>query len=335
MRGVQGADEDASEDPTVLALVLTYNSPRTLARTLEALGAQIRPPGAVLILDNASDPPAGEVVEEWDRPPDLDVRVVREPENSGPAGGWARALEEFLGSPYDLAWILDDDIAAPPDCLALLLKEYEEMGGRACVIPSVRTPTGRHHALPRMVRGPRGPRSRRIRRAAQSRLLLVGRGLRVPDVADPGRRSPDAHHTRRRRGASEGSWAVGQSAMEVLLRGQEQRLRPHVHQTRQRQVAEETHRSHRASHPSRRRHADAPTQDDRTGCGGRRRSSPRAARRPLGPNGPVDHPHVTSFVGRLPHGGLDPVPMGDPTAGIPPRTARSCPGLFGPGSSSP
>jgi len=142
MRGDQVADEDASEEPTVLALVLTYNSPRTLARTLQALGAQIRPPEAVLILDNASDPPAWEVVEEWDRPPDLDVRVVREPENSGPAGGWARALEEFLRSPYDLAWILDDDIAAPPDCLALLLKEYEEMGGRACVIPSVRTPTG-------------------------------------------------------------------------------------------------------------------------------------------------------------------------------------------------
>jgi rhamnopyranosyl-N-acetylglucosaminyl-diphospho-decaprenol beta-1,3/1,4-galactofuranosyltransferase len=139
---VEVADEDAPEQVTVLAMVLTHNSPRTLARTLEALGAQTRLPDAVLILDNASDPPAGNVVEEWEHPPHLDVRVVRESENSGPAGGWARLLEEFLRSTYDLAWILDDDIVAPPDCLALLLKEYEEMGGSACVIPSVRTPTG-------------------------------------------------------------------------------------------------------------------------------------------------------------------------------------------------
>jgi GT2 family glycosyltransferase len=131
-----------AQGPTVLAMVLAYNSPDTLVHTLRALGDQTRLPDALLIVDNASTPPVEAVMREWKRPLQLDVRIVRETENSGPAGGWARALEEFLRSPYELAWILDDDIVAPPESLARLLGEYQEMGVSACLIPSVRTPTG-------------------------------------------------------------------------------------------------------------------------------------------------------------------------------------------------
>ena len=134
-----GLDADR---PRVLALVLTYNSPDTLARTLQAVSGQTRLPDAVLILDNAGTPPAETVTKEWTRPLDLDVRVVREAENSGPAGGWARALEEFLSSGFELAWILDDDIVAPAKSLEILLEEYEKIGKSACVISSVRTPSG-------------------------------------------------------------------------------------------------------------------------------------------------------------------------------------------------
>jgi GT2 family glycosyltransferase len=134
-----GLDADR---PCVLALVLTYNSPDTLANTLQALSSQTRLPDAVLILDNAGTPPAETVTQGWTRPSDLDVRVVREAVNSGPAGGWARALEEFLNSGFDLAWILDDDIVAPPESLERLLGEYQKIGESACVIASVRTPSG-------------------------------------------------------------------------------------------------------------------------------------------------------------------------------------------------
>ena len=132
----------SAAEPTVLAMVLTYNSPDTLAHTLQALSSQTRLPDAVLILDNAGTPPAETVTREWTRPSDLDVRVQREAENSGPAGGWARALEEFLSSRFDLAWILDDDIIAPPESLERLLVEYQKIGTSACVIASVRTPSG-------------------------------------------------------------------------------------------------------------------------------------------------------------------------------------------------
>ncbi len=137
----EGGELDADER-TVLALVLTYNSPDTLAATLQAVGEQTRLPDAVLILDNAGTPPADTVAQGWTRPPHLDVRVLREAENSGPAGGWARALEEFAGSGFDLAWILDDDIVAPPTCLERLIEEYAKMEKSACVIASVRTPRG-------------------------------------------------------------------------------------------------------------------------------------------------------------------------------------------------
>lgn len=128
--------------PTVLATILTFSSPDTLACTLKALGEQSRLPDGVLILDNAGTPPAVSVVGAWERPPELEVTLLREAENSGPAGGWARVLEEFLRTPFDLVWILDDDISAPPDSLALLLEEYQRMGNRGCLIPSVRTPSG-------------------------------------------------------------------------------------------------------------------------------------------------------------------------------------------------
>ncbi len=138
-RDGSGLDVDR---PTVLAMVLTYNSPDTLARTLQALSVQTRLPDAVLILDNAGTPPAETVTRRWTRPSDLDVRVVREVENGGPAGGWARALEEFVSFGFDLAWILDDDIVAPAGSLERLLVEYQKIGTSACVIASVRTPSG-------------------------------------------------------------------------------------------------------------------------------------------------------------------------------------------------
>ena len=127
--------------PTVLAMVLTYNSPDNLVRALQAIGAQTRLPDALLVVDNASDPPASQVVDAWTPPDGIDVHVLSQVENTGPGGGWARALDYFRSSLHDLGWLLDDDIIAPPDCLAVLL---EEAGDPECafIIPAVRQPTG-------------------------------------------------------------------------------------------------------------------------------------------------------------------------------------------------
>jgi len=127
--------------PTVLAMVLTYNSPENLARVLCAIATQTRLPEALLVVDNASDMPASQVVDAWTRPEGMDVQVVSQVENTGPGGGWARALEHFRSSAHDVGWLLDDDIIPPPDCLAVLL---EDAGDPDCafLIPAVRQPTG-------------------------------------------------------------------------------------------------------------------------------------------------------------------------------------------------
>jgi GT2 family glycosyltransferase len=114
---------------TVLAVVLTYNSRQGLEACLAAIGAQSRPPDEVLVVDNCSDePPAGFLAPA--------VRVLRLPENTGPAGGHAAGLREFLASAHDLAWVMDDDCAPAPATLAALLRASDEArdGARAPVL---------------------------------------------------------------------------------------------------------------------------------------------------------------------------------------------------------
>ena len=130
-----------ADPPTVLAMVLTYNSADNLTYTLRAVAAQTRLPEALLVVDNASDPPAGQVIDAWKPPDGMSVTVVSLVENIGPGGGWARALEHFRCSPHGLGWLLDDDIIAPPNCLAVLLEEAGDPD-RAFLIPAVRQPTG-------------------------------------------------------------------------------------------------------------------------------------------------------------------------------------------------
>ena len=94
-------------DRRIMAVVLTHNAPASLARCLEAVAGQTCPPDAVLVVDNASRPPVEAVPGSTGMPP---VRVVRSEINTGPAGGYSRALAEFLGSGFGHAWVLDDDM---------------------------------------------------------------------------------------------------------------------------------------------------------------------------------------------------------------------------------
>jgi rhamnopyranosyl-N-acetylglucosaminyl-diphospho-decaprenol beta-1,3/1,4-galactofuranosyltransferase len=106
-----------TEEFRVMAVVLSHNAPESLDRCLRAIAAQSTPPQAVLVVDNASDPPV--------RGEDLisvpEFHLLRSEVNGGPAGGYALALERFLESDYGHAWLLDDDMLPEPDCLERLL----------------------------------------------------------------------------------------------------------------------------------------------------------------------------------------------------------------------
>jgi rhamnopyranosyl-N-acetylglucosaminyl-diphospho-decaprenol beta-1,3/1,4-galactofuranosyltransferase len=109
-----------TSEPRVLAIVLTYSAPDALVACVNGLMAQSVAPDEVIVVDNAGEPTAERSLAvagvNWDR-----MRVIREAENTGPAGGHASGLREFLASDRDLAWVMDDDCTPEPDCLEALL----------------------------------------------------------------------------------------------------------------------------------------------------------------------------------------------------------------------
>ena len=138
---VQGEGSAARRPPdavTTEALVLTHNAPSSLARCLDAIGAQTTPPTAVLIVDNASEPP----VDGAKMDVGLPVRVIRCDSNLGPAGGWAIALTDFAYDAFGFAWVMDDDIVPAPDCLERLHDRAVTIEGPAFVTPLSHQPDG-------------------------------------------------------------------------------------------------------------------------------------------------------------------------------------------------
>ncbi len=125
--------------PKVMALVLTHNAPASLERCLAAIAAQTRQTDAVLVVDNASQPPVGVLPSIGGRVP---VVVMRSATNTGPAGGYAQALGEFLASDATHAWVLDDDMRPEPNCLERLWAAAAEDPGIAFVFPVSRQRDG-------------------------------------------------------------------------------------------------------------------------------------------------------------------------------------------------
>lgn len=106
----------------VAACVLTHNAPVALGRCLRALAVADPGPERVIVVDNASDPPACPAPVE----PGPAVEVVRLEHNGGPAGGHAAGLARFLETGLEAAWIMDDDTEVHPDCLGHLWTAHRQ-----------------------------------------------------------------------------------------------------------------------------------------------------------------------------------------------------------------
>lgn len=128
---------------SVLAMVLTYDSPENLLLTLDAVSAQSRQPNAIMVVDNGGRITAEETLHRWKETSKVPITVIRENVNSGPGGGWAKALSLFLDSDHSHAWLLDDDIVGSPTCLEGLLREAAASTRTELIIPSVRQPNGK------------------------------------------------------------------------------------------------------------------------------------------------------------------------------------------------
>jgi len=120
---------------SILAIILTYDSPADLEACVAAVGAQTAPPAALLVVDNASAPPAAVPGQIGGIP----VTVQREAFNSGPAGGHAAGLAWFAERDFDAAWVLDDDMIPEPGCLAAQAEAMFGPGqdGRCLAYPAI------------------------------------------------------------------------------------------------------------------------------------------------------------------------------------------------------
>lgn len=106
--------------PIVAASVLVHNNQFGLTHVLRCLSAQNRPPDVVIVIDNASVPPAVVPIELGGQHLAVDLR--RQPANLGVGAGHNAgihiAMDEYAA---DCVWVLEHDTFPDPGCLKELL----------------------------------------------------------------------------------------------------------------------------------------------------------------------------------------------------------------------
>jgi GT2 family glycosyltransferase len=108
----------------IVAVIVTHNRSALLARCLDHLARQARPPARTIVIDNGSTDGTRDMLDR------RGVEYVAQ-ENLGSAGGWHRGIEFALAEGYDAVWLMDDD--GFPDAGALQVLESALVEGVACV----------------------------------------------------------------------------------------------------------------------------------------------------------------------------------------------------------
>ncbi|MGI8613977.1 MAG: glycosyltransferase [Nocardioidaceae bacterium] len=138
-----------SEQPRVVAVVVTWNRSELLVKALAALRRQHTLPAAVVVVDNAStDSTADLLAGLAATDPTLDV--LRLGTNLGGAGGFAAGIQRaLLAHAPQWLWLMDDDTLPEPDALARLLDTLTRSRGRRPVLlaSAVKWTDGRDHPL--------------------------------------------------------------------------------------------------------------------------------------------------------------------------------------------
>ena len=106
------------ENLFVVAVVATYRRPHELERLLHSLQQIPNGLGALLVVDNASDPQTAQLTARFPQ-----ARYLDPGSNLGCGGGLhfgERKATELFGDRLTHLWILDDDVVVPPTILAAL-----------------------------------------------------------------------------------------------------------------------------------------------------------------------------------------------------------------------
>jgi rhamnopyranosyl-N-acetylglucosaminyl-diphospho-decaprenol beta-1,3/1,4-galactofuranosyltransferase len=138
----RSASELASNEPDVVAVVVTYNRATLLQVCLTALLAQTAPL-RILVIDNASTDETPALLKTFGSA----IEVVRLQTNSGGAGGFHEGLRLAELSGADLVWLMDDDTIARPDSLEHLLAARVSLEDAAFYCSRVLWSDGRPHPM--------------------------------------------------------------------------------------------------------------------------------------------------------------------------------------------
>lgn len=104
-------------DPTVCAIIVTFNRLKLLKRCIDALLQQSRRPDQILVIDHESTDGTREWLQNC-----RDVEFISQP-NAGSAGGFFTGIRHAIDLGFSHLWLMDDDGWAEPECLEILAKE--------------------------------------------------------------------------------------------------------------------------------------------------------------------------------------------------------------------
>lgn len=125
-------------------MVVTFNRRELLVRCLEALAAQTRPVGRVVVVDNASTDGTLEHLQASGVAERVEVDYVRLRRNGGGAEGFHYGVRAALEGESDWLWLMDDDCEPAPDGLeALLAAPCAQRPDAAVLAPVVEDDRGR------------------------------------------------------------------------------------------------------------------------------------------------------------------------------------------------
>ena len=111
-----------STQPSVAAVVVTFNRKDLLAECLDALLRQSRPVDRIFVVDQVSTDGTAEMLKQRAYLEQPSIVYSRSEKNTGGAGGFQRGVEIAYAAGIDWIWMMDDDAIAEPNALDRMLR---------------------------------------------------------------------------------------------------------------------------------------------------------------------------------------------------------------------
>lgn len=121
-----GETGPTSKQPSIAAVVVTFNRKDLLAECLDALLHQSRAIDRIFIVDQASADGTGEMLRKCAYLGQSRIVYSRSEKNTGGAGGFRRGAEMAFAAGFDWIWLMDDDAIAEEKALERMLRHAND-----------------------------------------------------------------------------------------------------------------------------------------------------------------------------------------------------------------